>query len=169
LPDASLKDAALGHPDSQAFARKLHEAYRTGSNRSTTADLPWDALPETLRRANLRSADHLPAMMWSAGLTDATGLAPDAGHAARLQRLLSKIGAGTLDEDVLRLARIEHDRWCMDRRLDGWRYGATRDDVRRLHPSLVPMEQLVQVEGEVAKDVNQIGELLQHADRMLAH
>jgi len=40
------------------------------------------------------------------------------------------------------MARMEHDRWCTERRGQGWRQGAERNDARKLHPDLVPWEEL---------------------------
>ena len=40
------------------------------------------------------------------------------------------------------LARLEHERWSADRRRDGWVYGPERTAEKKLHPDLVPWEQL---------------------------
>jgi hypothetical protein len=48
-----------------------------------------------------------------------------------------------VDEACLEaLARMEHERWVACQRLAGWKPGAVRDDVRRIHTDLVPFEQL---------------------------
>jgi hypothetical protein len=39
-----------------------------------------------------------------------------------------------------------------DRIADGWSYGAARDDVRMLHPSLVPYDELPEDEREKDRD-----------------
>jgi ryanodine receptor 2 len=44
------------------------------------------------------------------------------------------------------LARNAHDVWARQRISDGWRYGATRDDAKREHPSLVPYDDLPESE-----------------------
>jgi hypothetical protein len=43
---------------------------------------------------------------------------------------------------VERLARNVHEAWARQRIADGWRWGPTRDDRARRHPSLVPYEEL---------------------------
>ncbi|MDQ2829361.1 MAG: RyR domain-containing protein [Chloroflexota bacterium] len=52
----------------------------------------------------------------------------------------------TLTEDIRelteRLARNTHDVWARQRLSEGWRYGPTRDDACKKHPSLVPYERL---------------------------
>lgn len=44
------------------------------------------------------------------------------------------------------LARNVHEVWAQGRITGGWRYGATRDDKLKLHPCLVPYEQLSESE-----------------------
>lgn len=44
--------------------------------------------------------------------------------------------------EIEQLSITEHARWAAHRYLNGWQYGATRDDVRKLHPSLIDWEQL---------------------------
>jgi hypothetical protein len=58
------------------------------------------------------------------------------------------------------LARIEHERWMIDRKLDGWSYGRERDNTRRLHPLLVRWEELKKSPEQVSKDVNIVLETL---------
>jgi hypothetical protein len=43
-----------------------------------------------------------------------------------------------------------HAAWCQDRQADGWVYGATKDEVAKTHPCLVPYDQLP--EGQRRKD-----------------
>ena len=40
-------------------------------------------------------------------------------------------------------AILEHRRWAADRQLNGWRFGAVRDDRRKHHPDLIPFDELV--------------------------
>jgi len=55
-----------------------------------------------------------------------------------------------LPEDLLplteRLAENTHELWAAQRIATGWRYGTQRDDVQRLHPGLVPYDQLPESE-----------------------
>lgn len=47
-----------------------------------------------------------------------------------------------------KLAENVHEVWSAGRIADGWRYGETRDDARKLHPCLVPYSQLPESEKE---------------------
>jgi hypothetical protein len=57
-----------------------------------------------------------------------------------------------LPKDLLalteRLARHAHEVWARQRIADGWRYGPHRDDANRLHPSLIPYDELSQAERQ---------------------
>jgi hypothetical protein len=57
-----------------------------------------------------------------------------------------------LSQDLLELtellAKNTHEIWAAARISDGWTYGATRDDARKLHPCLVPYEELPESEKE---------------------
>jgi RyR domain len=120
----------------------LHEAYRKAFVNTESAHAlsiaAWDDLTEGMREANRSSARHAPIMLASVGLKMSADQSQPALTDAQLQCL----------------ARIEHRRWCADRIERGWRFGATRDDVRKLHPSLVVFEELS--DGERQKDQNSV-------------
>ncbi len=160
IDPAALIATVLGNPVSEALARRLHEGYRQRGGVTADADLPWEHLPETYRRANIRTADHLPAKLWSLGVRmegDPAHWVPTQADRAILTQVLA---APNDDAALLRLARIEHDRWMIDRRLDGWTYGAMRNNTRRIHPMLIPYEALERQPEELQKDIDQIKETL---------
>lgn len=127
--------------DPDRLARRFHEAYREAHVGGGEADVPWASLPERYRVANRRAVLHIPAKLYAAGFdltqwlrsgtvgTDLPALAPD-------EPLFRSL------EDLHALTALEHDRWSLERRLEGWRYGPVRDEIRRLHPDLVPFEAL---------------------------
>jgi hypothetical protein len=47
-----------------------------------------------------------------------------------------------------RLAENAHDLWAAQRLAQGWRHGLQRDDAKKLHPCLVPYDQLPESEKE---------------------
>lgn len=57
-----------------------------------------------------------------------------------------------LDREILDLceliAKNTHDVWAVGRMKDGWTYGEHRDDEKKLHPCLVPYEELTDSEKE---------------------
>lgn len=129
----------------ERLARAIHEDYLQAqiARGDSLADNPslvqWNELPESLREANRRQADHIHAKLEALGC----GLAPLTDWAA-------EAFAFTPDE-VERLSQMEHARWAEDARAAGWRYAAGRKDAaRKTHPSLVAWEALP--EGEKDKD-----------------
>lgn len=53
------------------------------------------------------------------------------------------------------MAKNVHEVWARNRMDDGWRYGEKRDDVRKLHPCLVPYEALPESEKEYDRATSQ--------------
>jgi hypothetical protein len=53
-------------------------------------------------------------------------------------------------DELNRLARLEHQRWCEHQQETGWSYGPVHDASRKHHPDLVPFEGLSS--AEQAKD-----------------
>lgn len=112
---------ALIESDPDERARTIHDAYRTTAPTDAPANVDWAVLPERWRQANRRAATHIPAKRESARLHR-----PDESDDDRLERL----------------ARLEHERWMVERRLAGWQHGPVRDDRLRHHPDLVAFDQL---------------------------
>ncbi len=111
------------------LAKAIHEAFlaRTADaqdNDSAAGRQTWERLSETYRTANRRAADHLAVKRES------------------LTYLQQQANAGEPVERREALARLEHESWCNDRILAGWRHGEVYSERRRYHPCLVPFERL---------------------------
>lgn len=91
--------------------------------------VPWEELPEGLRQANRAQADNIPIKQRAAAISC----------------------SGDMIES---LAIAEHRRWMAEKIVAGWRHAATRDDSRRLHPSIRPYDELS--EDEKQKDRNTV-------------
>ena len=161
-PDERLARFVLGEADLEKLARKLHENYLAGAGQSATASRSWNNLPETMRRSNIRAADHLKAKLWTLGI----GLPLGEGLPVLSdedRETLKQLRESRKSNKVLgKLARIEHDRWMVDRQLDGWVYGPERDDTRRIHPKLVAFDDLSMTQEDIDKDVQQILTAVDH-------
>ena len=123
------------------LARMLHGAYlryqvaegvAMGSNLSMVA---WRDLNEELRVSNRHQAEHIEVKL-------------RAIH-CRFLRTDGRIHPFAFTEaEVEILARMEHERWCDERREAGWTYGEQRNNDEKTHPLLVSWDTLEEVQEE---------------------
>ena len=127
--------------DPDGLAKAFHAAYVAAAPQDKVTNVPWEALPEDKRDANRRLVIHIAAKLSSAGVDIEPWLKSldDQPGRASLPTVQGRPLDGSAAE---RLAMLEHERWMADRRVNGWRHGPQRDDVRRLHPDLVPYDRL---------------------------
>ncbi|WP_069472575.1 RyR domain-containing protein [Candidatus Marithrix sp. Canyon 246] len=125
---------------SDKLAKFIHKAYNSRYGKGTK----WQDLTETYRDANRGAADHITVKLASL----AYWIPEDPSNWSQTV---------DLTENQELLAKLEHKRWYAERRLNGWQYGTTRDDNRKIHPCLVPYEQLP--EDEKQKDRTNIQDL----------
>lgn len=120
----------------EQLARAVHEEYvqsRLAEGHQATDDpalVDWDKLPETLKASNRSQARQMEQKL----RTIDCALVPLHGHEA--------LPFAFTDDEVELLAKMEHDRWCDERRASGWQYGSERDVQNRRTPYLVPWAQL---------------------------
>lgn len=57
-----------------------------------------------------------------------------------------------LDLLVEQMAKNVHEVWALSRINQGWKYGNTRDDIKKEHPCLIPYEELPEVEKAYDRD-----------------
>ncbi len=98
----------------------------------------WEKLPEGYRESNRLAADHLAVKLRAVGLRMDTPGKPGA--------LTSFPDPGDT------LAMMEHERWCAEHWLDGWRLGE-RDDKEKVHPDLKPWDELPVEERYIDQNV----------------
>jgi len=111
------------------LARLVHDAYRT-SNPGGPNDVPWDHLSDKSRERNLGHAGSIADQLEAVGYR----LGPLVDWGEPLPVLM--------EDDVERMAELEHERWVAERLAEGWQYGPDRADDTRLHPDLVDWEKL---------------------------
>jgi hypothetical protein len=102
----------------------------------------WSDVGETYRNANRAVADHAMMKLWDLGWRPA-------GPGEK-----GDLNPDIPEEDIRRLAELEHTRWMAERMMSGWRPGAKRDNRLRVHPNIVPWDQLS--ESDRAKDADQV-------------
>ncbi len=136
-------DSGLFSSNTDVLARVFHEAYVESADDNKTAKTDWVNLSEDMKQANRSLVVHIPAKLHSMGIDIEPWL-------RKINRIHSKnkihfpniTGLSDNTERVEPLAILEHERWMAERRLNGWIFGQSRDNQRRVHPDLVPYAQL---------------------------
>jgi hypothetical protein len=112
----------------EAIAKGDHEL--AGQLSSKTTFKIWDELTEEQRDSNRSAADHVEIKFRAVGIDFS-------------QPGLEKAWANLTEDQIESLARIEHERWSAPLWLGNYSPGQ-RNDTLRLHPNLVPYDQLDQ-------------------------
>ena len=129
------------------WARSIHDAYRAKdlamidhnpNHQIHPNSRPWEDLPENIRDANRMVADHFEIKMRAVGCR--LGAIDEAKEIE-----LSK-------DELEVLSIMEHGRWWADRALNGWRFGSTRDDAQKIHPNMVPYDDLSEADKQKDRD-----------------
>jgi len=130
----SVGTYTIGDEIANALAPLIHETYRHDKQKQLTkqdqALADWDDLPEGLKNSNRDQAHHILEKLHTIG--------------CRVEPVEGDVPTDFefTDEEVERLAEIEHGRWNVERLLDGWRYGETKDITRKTSPYLVSWDRL---------------------------
>ena len=112
----------------EIVARAIHDAYCRARREDRAAADPalasWDDLPGDLRASNRQQADHIAEKLQRIGCAITPADAP--GSPVVLT-----------EDEIEKLAEMEHGRWTAERLLAGWTLGEKRDPLGRTSPHLV--------------------------------
>lgn len=142
-----------------ALARSTHEFYLEGRLEegdqigSRSSMYEWDQLPEAMRDDNRLLTDCYELKLRDVG--------------ARLVEGGTEAGGFRFEgEELEALSRAEHDRWMGAKLIDGWKFGAKRDDEARLHPDIIPYDDLSEPRKELDREqIRMITRLLSSTGR----
>jgi hypothetical protein len=140
----------------EKMAIQIHEKYREDQidekPASDPAMQPWNLLKDVFKRSNIDQAKDIPKKLKAFHY----GFKPF----TRPPTKLIEFEPDELEE----MAIMEHDRWCRERREDGWTFGPERNDELKTSPYLVPWEELTEeVKGYDRDAVRNIPEILEKA------
>jgi hypothetical protein len=120
----------------ETIAMAIHEDYvRNQTRLGVTPDMnpsvkPWDKLDLTLKESNRNQAVHIREKLRSIGC-EIVRLTDWEEELFRFE-----------DEEVEKLAIMEHDRFVEERTRQGWKYGPVKDVENKITPYLVPYDSL---------------------------
>lgn len=130
----------------ERLARAIHEDYvrRRKADPTSAGDDPamrdWGELDESLKDSNRDQALDIERKLEAIGCK----AVPRAEAAGSLSEFT--------DDDIEKLARLEHLRWAEQRRREGWRAGPEREPAARRTPYLVPWGELPETVRDLDRD-----------------
>lgn len=111
----------------------------------------YENLSGDIKISNKDNAFHIPTKLLSIGY--------------KMRRVRKGYKAPTLHlnpEEIETMARVEHIRWSWDKRLNGWIYGNVKDNTSKIHPGLIPFEELADHEKEKDRELVRLIPALLH-------
>lgn len=102
----------------------------------------FDELPDEIKFSNIDNAYHIATKLISIGYT----IRP-AREGFQVKTLL------LAENEIETMAKIEHIRWSWDKRLSGWIYGSTKNNLKKTHPGLISYEKLSESEKEKDREL----------------
>jgi hypothetical protein len=122
-------------------AKKVHDFFVQDSQ-AQQEPASWESLSPDFQLSNIHQAIYAEKILRGCGFTVHKRVA-DSSPVLSFET-----------NEIERMAAMEHGRWVFERLRQGWRYGAVRDNTKKVHPLLVGWEQLPLVEQE--KDRNAV-------------
>jgi len=114
----------------------------------------FDDLPAEIKYSNIDNAAHIPTKLLSIGY-----------KIRQVKKGFKPVALHLNKEEIETMARVEHLRWSWEKRLNGWISGCLKDDINKIHPSLIPYDELSESEKEKDRElVKLIPALLQDID-----
>ena len=125
----------------EGAARLTHEDYVKSATPKELSLAPWPNLAESLKLSNYLQVAYWEKVFREYGL-GIRKLTPEDLKSDPLD-LLQVVG----EDEMKKLAELEHGRWNVERLSLGWRYAKTKDVAKKLSPCLVPWDKLKDIDG----------------------
>ena len=116
------------------IARAIHSRYLHEIRKQAGSDAAkkgvgiqqFNDLPTELQHSNIDNAAHIPTKLLSIGY-----------RIRAVKKGFKPLALHIDDHEVETMARVEHLRWSWEKRLNGWSYGKTKDEGKKMHPGPV--------------------------------
>ena len=102
----------------------------------------FDDLPDEIKYSNIDNAAHIPTKLLSIGY-----------RIRQVKKGFKPVALHLNEEEIETMSRVEHIRWSWEKRLNGWRYGKTKNNIKKTHPSLIPYDELSESEKEKDREL----------------
>ena len=145
----------------EELAEAIHNRWRSMPSVPKTAETDWKNMSTVERRASYRAALSAVEMFYAAGF------APPPGKRLAGLRIESKAANRALGDNTLMrdMSEMEHNRWVIERTLEGYRpTEGYRDNEKKLHPLIRPFFLLPT--GEEDKDKVNVKRTIEHGIRL---
>ncbi|MEM6891105.1 MAG: hypothetical protein AAF636_23670 [Pseudomonadota bacterium] len=137
------------------LAEAIHNRWRNIPMVEKTPENDWQHMSTADRRASYRAALSAVEMFYAAGFLPPPG---ERLSGLRLEPSAANSALGD-DELIRRMSKMEHDRWIIERTLEGYRGTESyRDNEKKYHPLMRPF--LLLPDGEGDKDEKNVKETL---------
>jgi len=137
LYDRTCTPDTLIYGTREIIAQAIHEqyirdAYARGETPQTNPSMvPWDQLPDSLKESSRAQTDQIGLKLHTIGY----GIAPMIGWSDGIPTFT--------DDEIERLAKMEHERWYNERMKAGWKFcNGPKSIERKEHPDLVAWDEL---------------------------
>ena len=114
-------------------------------------DTDYENLSEDVQISNKDNAYHIPTKLLSIGYK----IRP-------VKKGYKTVTLHLNDEEIETMAKVEHIRWSWDKRLNGWIYGNVKDNAAKIHPGLIPFENLAEPEKDKDRELVKLIPALLH-------
>jgi len=113
--------------------RVVHAKYVSEQTKDTRQQnlLPWEHLCEELRYSNLHQAAYAAEILHKCGFQVEPSSSGTAGNPVDFT-----------EDEIERMAELEHGRWNAERLRSEWRWGPHKDPAKRISPYIVPWSEL---------------------------
>jgi serine phosphatase RsbU (regulator of sigma subunit) len=111
----------------------------------------YENLPDDIKISNKDNAYHIPTKLLSIGY-----------KIRHVQKGFKALTLHLNPDEIETMARVEHIRWSWDKRLNGWIYGNIKDNDNKIHPGLIPYEELAESEKEKDRELVRLIPALLH-------